>query len=71
MTALSSIVMASTGQTSTHAPHEIQVSSSTTAGIGGGNKQSFLTFSPTLKIGNMFFKSKDLYYPEIVIFSCW
>jgi hypothetical protein len=45
MIAFSSKVIASTGQTSTHAPQAIQVSSSTTAGMDGGIQISFKSFS--------------------------
>jgi hypothetical protein len=48
---LSSNVMASTGQVSTQTPQEIQVSSSTTAGMIGCNVNYFLTFSPAGMIG--------------------
>jgi len=37
--------IASTGHTSTHAPHPMQVSSSTTADIGAGIKALFLNVS--------------------------
>jgi hypothetical protein len=45
MTAFSSNVIASTGQTSTHAPQAMHVSPSTTAGMRGGNKQTYKAFS--------------------------
>jgi hypothetical protein len=42
--ALSSIVIASTGHASTHAPQEIQISSSTTADMGGSNEEAIFNF---------------------------